>query len=116
MSNAAEIEIREGVERETVEKVQALAGNYKYGFTTDVETEYAPKGLNEDIVRLISAKKNEPEWLLEWRLDAFERWKAMPEPEWAMVSLSAHRLPGSVLLRPAQELQREAQIAGRGRS
>ncbi|MEM9725063.1 MAG: Fe-S cluster assembly protein SufB [Pseudomonadota bacterium] len=79
------IEIRDGVERETVEKVQALAGTYKYGFTTDIETEYAPKGLNEDIVRLISAKKNEPEWLLEWRLAAYRRWLTMPEPTWAMV-------------------------------
>ena len=83
---AEKIEIREGVERETVEKVQELAGKYKYGFTTDVDTEYAPKGLSEDIVRLISAKKNEPAWLLEWRLDAYRRWLAMPEPDWAMVS------------------------------
>ena len=89
MGEIAEIEVREGVERETVEKVQELAGKYKYGFTTDVETEYAPKGLNEDIVRLISAKKNEPEWLLEWRLEAYQRWLAMPEPEWAMVSFPA---------------------------
>ncbi|MCI4665555.1 MAG: Fe-S cluster assembly protein SufB [Neomegalonema sp.] len=81
----SDLEIREGVERETVEKVHALAEKYKYGFTTDVETEYAPKGLNEDIVRLISAKKNEPEWLLNWRLDAYKRWLAQPEPEWAMV-------------------------------
>ena len=53
-------------EAETIEKVSALAEKYKYGFVTDIESEFAPKGLNEDIVRFISAKKNEPEWLLEW--------------------------------------------------
>jgi Fe-S cluster assembly protein SufB len=58
---------------------------YKYGFTTDIESEKAPKGLNEDIVRFISAKKGEPEWLLEWRLGAFRRWLTMTEPTWAKV-------------------------------
>ncbi len=55
------------------------------GFSTDIEMDYAPKGLSEDIVRLISAKKEEPEWLLEWRLKAYRRWLEMPEPEWAFV-------------------------------
>lgn len=77
---------KENIEIETVEKVQSLAGEkYKYGFSTDIDSEKAPKGLNEDIIRFISAKKEEPEWLLEWRLDAFERWLTMSEPEWAMV-------------------------------
>ena len=77
---------KENIEKETVEKVQSLAGEkYKYGFSTDIDSEKAPKGLNEDIIRFISAKKEEPEWLLEWRLDAFERWLTMSEPEWAMV-------------------------------
>ncbi len=58
---------------------------YKYGFFTDIESEFAPKGLNEDIVRFISAKKNEPEWLLDWRLEAYRRWVEMEEPTWAMV-------------------------------
>ncbi len=58
---------------------------YKYGFVTDIETEKAPKGLNEDIIRLISSKKNEPEWLLEYRLEAFRVWEKMEEPEWAHV-------------------------------
>ena len=58
---------------------------YKYGFVTDVEQEIAPKGLNEDIIRMISSKKNEPEWLLEWRLEAYERWKKMKEPRWAFL-------------------------------
>ncbi|MEL0107525.1 MAG: Fe-S cluster assembly protein SufB [Rhodospirillales bacterium] len=59
---------------------------YKYGFVTDIEMETAPKGLNEDIVRFISAKKEDPEWLLEWRLKAFRHWLTMPEPEWAKVA------------------------------
>ena len=58
----------------------------KYGFTTEIEQDQAPKGLNEDIIRLISSKKNEPEWMLEFRLKAFERWKKMTEPDWAHVS------------------------------
>ena len=58
---------------------------YEYGFTTDVESDVIKKGLNEDVVRLISSKKNEPEWLLEWRLDAFRKWKEMDEPEWAHI-------------------------------
>jgi Fe-S cluster assembly protein SufB len=58
---------------------------YKYGFVTDIESEKAPIGLNEDIIRFISAKKNEPQWLLEWRLNAFRQWLKMKEPEWAHV-------------------------------
>ena len=76
--------------KETIEDVKQLeADKYKYGFTTDVETELAPKGLNEDIVRYISAQKNEPAWMLEWRLDAFERWKQMRDPSWAKVEYPA---------------------------
>ncbi|MDW3206867.1 MAG: Fe-S cluster assembly protein SufB [Alphaproteobacteria bacterium] len=68
---------------ETVQKVSALeAEKYRYGFTTEIEMDFAPKGLNEDIVRLISEKKEEPEWLLEWRLKAFRIWQDMPEPAW----------------------------------
>jgi Fe-S cluster assembly protein SufB len=58
-------------------------GTYEWGFTSDIEQELAPKGLNEDTVRYISAKKNEPEWMLEWRLKAFRIWQDMPEPDWA---------------------------------
>jgi Fe-S cluster assembly scaffold protein SufB len=66
--------------------IEALANReYKYGFVTDIESDVAPRGLNEDIVRLISHKKNEPEWLLEWRLKAFRHWLTMTEPEWANV-------------------------------
>lgn len=69
----------------TIEQVKALSGSYEAGFVTDIETEKAPKGLNEDIVRFISAKKNEPEWLLEQRLKAYRHWLTMKEPDWAKV-------------------------------
>jgi Fe-S cluster assembly protein SufB len=59
---------------------------YKYGWSTDIESELAPKGLNEDIIRLISEKKNEPEWMLEWRLKAYRHWLTMREPTWSNVS------------------------------
>src|SRR6266545_8315044 len=62
---------------------------YKYGFVTEVETETIPKGLNEDVVRAISAKKNEPEWLLEWRLKAYRMWLTMKEPTWQNVKYDA---------------------------
>src|SRR5678816_4075038 len=66
--------------------IEALANReYKYGFVTDIEMESIPRGLNEDIVRIISAKKNEPEWLLEWRLKAYRHWLKMEEPEWPNV-------------------------------
>src|SRR6185312_3709647 len=72
--------------RETTERVADLAGEkYKYGFVTDIEMERAEKGLNENTVRFISAKKHEPEWMLEWRLQAFRRWREMTEPNWARV-------------------------------
>ncbi|MBI2297194.1 MAG: Fe-S cluster assembly protein SufB, partial [Betaproteobacteria bacterium] len=58
---------------------------YKHGFVTEIEAETAPKGLNEDTIRLISAKKNEPEWLLEFRLKAYRHWLTMPEPAWPNV-------------------------------
>jgi len=71
---------------DTIETVQAATeGGYKWGFVTDIEMETAPKGLNEDIIRFISAKKKEPEWLLEWRLKAFRTWLEMEEPDWAAV-------------------------------
>ncbi|MCX2696439.1 MULTISPECIES: Fe-S cluster assembly protein SufB [Ochrobactrum] len=72
--------------QETIDQVRGLdVDQYKYGFETEIESEKAPKGLNEDIIRFISAKKDEPEWMLEWRLKAYERWLTMEEPEWARV-------------------------------
>ena len=86
MDDMSRIQIKEGVDAETVKAVNALSGKYKHGWETDIETEYAPKGLSEDIVRLISNKNDEPEWMLEWRLAAYQRWQQMQEPDWAMVS------------------------------
>ncbi len=80
-----DLEVRDGVDRETVETVQNM-GSYKYGWNTEIEMDFAPKGLNEDIVRLISGKNREPQWMLDWRLAAFARWKQMVEPRWAMVN------------------------------
>jgi Fe-S cluster assembly protein SufB len=70
---------------EQQELEQLVQRDYKYGFVTDIEQEIIPPGLNEDVVRLISAKKNEPEFLLEWRLKAFRHWQTMAEPQWAHV-------------------------------
>src|SRR5262249_59719965 len=61
---------------------------YKYGFVTDIEADEAPPGLTEDTVRFISAKKEEPEWLLEWRLAAFRAWRSMTQPNWAKLPLT----------------------------
>src|SRR6187431_1016116 len=73
--------------QDTVERVRRLdVDQYKYGFVTDIESDKAPKGLSEDIVRFISAKKTEPEWMLNWRLDAYRRWLTMREPTWARVN------------------------------
>src|SRR6516225_664604 len=72
--------------QETVEQVRRIdVDQYKYGFETLIESEKAPKGLSGDTVRFISAKKNEPEWMLAWRLDAYKRWLTMREPKWAKV-------------------------------
>ena len=72
--------------QETVARVREIdVDKYKYGFFTDIESVKAPKGLSEEVVRFISAKKNEPEWLLDWRLEAYRRWLTMTEPTWANV-------------------------------
>ena len=79
--------VKEGIDQGTVDAARALESkNYSAGFSTEIEQEFAPKGLNEDIVRFISAKKEEPEWMLEWRLKAFRRWLQMDEPDWAKVN------------------------------
>ena len=78
--------LKDEIDHATVDSVLALdVDKYKYGFETQIETDRAPKGLSEDIVRFISAKKNEPEWMTEWRLEAYRRWKTMEEPTWARV-------------------------------
>ena len=85
MSAVTDIGIKEGIDQDTVNAVREVGGAYKYGWDTEIEMEYAPKGVNPDIVRLISEKNDEPEWMTKWRLAAFERWEQMEEPSWAMV-------------------------------
>ena len=71
---------------DTIDQVKSLTDQkYKDGFITDIEADTAPKGLTEDTIRFISAKKEEPEWLLAWRLQAFRHWQTMTEPDWAAV-------------------------------
>jgi len=71
---------------ETINQVKSTTDKYKYGFSTKIEVDKAPKGLNEDIIRFISQKKDEPKWMLDWRLEAFKKWKRMEKPNWAKVS------------------------------
>ncbi|MEM9780451.1 MAG: Fe-S cluster assembly protein SufB, partial [Pseudomonadota bacterium] len=80
-----DVQVKDGVDQETVDAVKSVGERYKYGWASDIEMEYAPKGLDEKIVRLISEKNEEPEWMTEWRLQAYDRWLKMTEPEWAMV-------------------------------
>ena len=84
MAALDQTQVKDGVDQETVDAVRQ-AGTYKYGWNTDIETEYAPKGLTPDIVRLISDKNGEPQWMTDWRLAAYDRWLQMKEPDWAMV-------------------------------
>ena len=74
--------------RDNAEVAEALGRRYEAGFTTDIETEYLPAGLSEDIVRQLSALKKEPEWMTEWRLKAYRHWLTMPTPDWAKLNLS----------------------------
>ena len=71
---------------ETINQVKTTTDKYKYGFSTDIEVDKAPKGLNEDIIRFMSQKKEAPKWMLDWRLEAFKKWKRMEKPNWAKVS------------------------------
>ena len=70
--------------KQTIEHVETLE-RYKHGFVTDIAQEFAPRGLNEAVIRFISAQKGEPGWMLAWRLGAFERWQVLEEPTWARV-------------------------------
>ncbi|MFN7164550.1 MAG: Fe-S cluster assembly protein SufB [Hyphomonas sp.] len=82
-----EVKVKDGIDAGTVAAAKRLESeNYSAGFVTDIEMEFAPKGLSEDTVRFISAKKGEPEWLLAYRLDAYRRWLTMEEPTWARVN------------------------------
>ena len=76
-----------------VETIESLASReYQYGFITDIGEDSLPPGLNEDVVRAISAKKHEPEFMLEWRLNAYRHWQTMTEPTWPNVHYPRHRL------------------------
>jgi Fe-S cluster assembly protein SufB len=90
MSEEIDIQNREAREaaapkNEAAQDAASRVADYEHGWSSDIETEFAPKGLTEDTVRFISAKKNEPEWMLEWRLKAFRLWQTMEEPDWAKV-------------------------------
>src|SRR5690554_8214506 len=87
MNVSEKIEVREGVDEATVAAVHELSGTYKHGWETDIEMEFAPKGLNADIVRLISERNEEPEWMTEWRLAAYERWLQLEMPDWTMLDI-----------------------------
>ncbi|RUV40076.1 Fe-S cluster assembly protein SufB, partial [Mesorhizobium sp. M7A.F.Ca.MR.228.00.0.0] len=72
--------------QDTIDRVRKIdVDQYKYGFQTEIAMDKAPKGLSEDIIRFISAKKDEPSWMLEWRLEAYRRWLTLDEPTWARV-------------------------------
>ena len=86
MAMAEDVQVKDGVDQDTIDAVNSLSGTYKYGWDTEIEMEYAPKGLDSDIVRLISGKNQEPDWMTDWRLQAFERWQNIEEPTWAMVN------------------------------
>ena len=77
--------VRDGVDIETVNTVKSVGAQYKYGFVTDIKMDYAPKGISEEIVRLISEKNDEPSWMTDWRLNAYRRWIKLEEPDWAMI-------------------------------
>jgi Fe-S cluster assembly protein SufB len=103
------------IKDQAAREAAAAVADYEHGWSSDIDTEFAPKGLSEDTVRFISAKKNEPEWMLEWRLKAYRHWLTMEMPDWAKLNVPIHRLSGRLLLRRAQG-QAQAGQSGRGRS
>jgi len=84
MSDDLNLDTREEMDADAKEAA-AKAADYEHGWSSDIETEFAEKGLTEDTVRFISGKKGEPEWMLDWRLKAFRMWQTMEEPDWAKV-------------------------------
>ena len=101
------LEAKEGIDQQTINSVKSLGESYKYGFTTDIDMEYAPKGLSEEIVKLISKKNDEPEWMLNWRLEAYKRWVKMDEPNWPMLNYK-----GMTALNKARETIRNIKSDG----
>ncbi len=109
--------VRDGVDQETVDAVRHVGERYKYGFSTEIDTEYAPKGLNEDIVRLISEKNGEPQWLTDWRLQAFARWKALDGADLGDGAATRRSTSRTSTTTPGRSsMTREAEVARRGRS
>jgi Fe-S cluster assembly protein SufB len=91
--------------------VQTLVNQpYKYGFTTDIESDSIPPGINEDVVRLISAKKNEPEFMLEFRLKAYRQWLKMDEPQWAHVHYPAINYQDIVYFTAPKQQEKKASL------
>ncbi len=78
----------EDIDKETIEAVNQFASSYEHGFETQIQTEFAPKGISEQIVKLISEKNDEPDWMLDWRLKAYKRWTKLKEPNWAKLNIS----------------------------
>ena len=78
-----QVALKDQAARDAADRV----ADYEHGWSADIETDFAPKGLSEDTVRFISAKKNEPEWMLEWRLKAYRHWLTMPMPDWAKLNI-----------------------------
>ena len=76
-----------GLKDQAARDAAASVADYEHGWSSDIETDFAPKGLSEDTVRFISAKKNEPEWMLDWRLKAFRHWLTMTPPDWAKLNV-----------------------------
>ncbi len=108
--------LKDEIDHATVDSVLALdVEKYKYGFETVIESDRAPIGLSEDTIRFISAKKGEPDWMLEWRLGAYRRWLTMDEPHWARVHYPKIDFQDMYYLRGAQE-RAAPKIAGRCRS
>ena len=102
---------------ETIEQLRAVTERkYQYGFVTDIEEDRAPKGLSEDIIRFISAKKDEPDWLLEWRLKAYRHWLTMERADLGARQVPGDRLPGRLLLLRAEGEGRRPEKPRRGRS
>lgn len=89
---------------------EVTTGDYKYGFVTDIDTEVIHRGLDEETVRIISAKKNEPEWLLEFRLKAFRHWQTLEMPTWPHLNIPADRLSGYHLLCRSEEEGRPEEL------
>ena len=94
----------------------AKVADYEHGWASDIETDFAPKGLTEDTVRFISGKKNEPEWMLDWRLKAFRLWQTMTPPDWAKLNVPPIDYQDAYYYAAPQARKPKLGLARRGRS